>query len=324
MVTVQGGPINLAFEEVDIDSFTATYTITQEDFDSGILINQATVFATDPVSEIVVTDLSDNDSFDENDPTVVEFCLEDETFNAISLEKTGEWNDENGDLIAQVGETISYLFSATNTGESTLFNISLQDPLPGINIEGGPIEELLPGESDDTTFTGTYILTQVDIDNGEVVNQATVTGEDEDENEVSDDSDDPNNVDNVDNNGDGEPDDPTVVVLPGVLPGVFEVFNGITPNGDGLNDFLWIQGISAYPDNNLKIFNRWGILIFDTDGYEEDAGGNVFTGEADARLIIEEDKKVPTGTYFYVLTFPEDPDKNPGKTSYSGYLYLNR
>ena len=116
--------------------------------------------------------------------------------------------------------------------------------------------------------------------------------------------------------------------MPQVIPAVFEIYNGITPDGDGFNDFFWIQGISAFPENNVKIFNRWGILIFETDGYEEFAGGNVFTGDADARLMIEGDRLAPTGTYFYVITFPDGAENNPfpnvNKTSYSGYLYINK
>ena len=39
---------------------------------------------------------------------------------------------------------------------------------------------MVPGAVDSTTFTATYALTQADIDAGEVVNQATVTGSDPD------------------------------------------------------------------------------------------------------------------------------------------------
>ncbi|MFK5982628.1 MAG: gliding motility-associated C-terminal domain-containing protein, partial [Flavobacteriaceae bacterium] len=196
----------------------------------------------------------------------------------------------------------------------------IEDPLPGIEIEGGPIEVLLPLETDDTTFTGTYAITQEDIDNGEVINQAFVTGEDEDGNEIAiDESDDPNDPANIDHNDDGEPDDPTVTVIPNVLGASFEIFNGITPNNDGLNDFFWIQGISDYPNNNVKIFNRWGVLIWETNGYDE--GNNVFRGDSDARATVEGDREVPTGTYFYIITFPGN---NPGNDNYSGYLYINR
>src|SRR5690606_4028603 len=121
---------------------------------------------------------------------------------------------EDGDGISDEGETISYAFAVTNTGDVTLYNIMITDPLPGIEINGGPIAVLQPGETDSTTFTAIYTITQQDIDNGEVVNQAIATGEDINGTIVEDESDDPTDLTNIDNDGDGEPDDPTIVILP--------------------------------------------------------------------------------------------------------------
>jgi len=321
LVAVVGGPINLAAGEEDVTTFTAVYTITQTDVDAGFVENQAVAEGIAPNGD-AVSDMSDDNSYTENDPTIVNVCNIVPPNGMISLEKTGVFGDENGNGASDVGETISYTFSVTNTGEVTVYNITITDPLPGIQILGGPIAQLLPGETDDTTFTGIYIINQQDIDNGEVVNQATVTGEDENGNIVTDDSDDPIDLTNNDNNGDGEPDDPTVVILPDVLPTTFEIFNGITPNGDGLNEYFQIVGIENYPNNNVKIFNRWGVLVFETNGYGgSDGTQNVFRGISDGRVTVQKNEELPTGTYFYILTFPAD---NPGKDSYNGYLYINR
>src|SRR5690606_29801508 len=141
----------------------------------------------------MVSDQSDNNSYLENDPTITILC---ENNPSISLEKTGEFNDEDGDGSSDVGETISYAFAVTNTGDVTLYNIMITDPLPGIILLGGPIAVLQPGETDSTTFTATYAITQQDIDNGEVVNQATVTAEDIEGTIVTDDSDDPTDLTN--------------------------------------------------------------------------------------------------------------------------------
>ncbi len=318
LVAVVGGPIDLAAGEEDSTTFTAIYTITQTDVDAGFVENQATAEGTAPNGN-VVSDISDDNSYTENDPTIVNVC---NIVGMISLEKTGVFQDENENGASDVGETISYTFSVTNTGEVTLYNITITDPLPGIQIFGGPIAQLLPGETDDTTFTGIYVITEQDIENGEVVNQATVSGEDENGNIVTDDSDDPTDLTNNDNNGDGDPDDPTIVVLPDVLPVTFEIYNGITPNGDNFNEYFQLVGIQNWPNNNVKIFNRWGVLVFETDGYGgSDGKQNVFRGISEGRVTIQEDKELPTGTYFYILTFPAD---NPGKASYTGYLYINR
>ena len=113
--------------------------------------------------------------------------------------------------------------------------------------------------------------------------------------------------------------------------GDFEIFNGITPDGDGLNDFFRIFGIQDYPENNVKIFNRWGVLVWETDGYGGASGeDNVFRGMSDGRSTIKQGDLLPTGTYFYVLTFLTED--NPGELlepaqdirSYNGYLYINR
>ncbi|MCW5521215.1 DUF11 domain-containing protein, partial [Aureitalea sp. L0-47] len=268
LVEVVGGPISIPAGESDTETFTAVYEVTQADVDAGIVSNQATAEGTGP-GGVIVTDLSDDDSIFENDPTVTTLCQEPD----ISLEKTGVFNDNNGNGVANEGETITYSFKVTNTGTVTLYNIMIEDPLPGLEITGGPLPQLDPGEFDDTTFEGTYTITQLDLENGFVENQATVTGFDENGNPITDLSDDPTDLTNMDVDGDGDPDDVTIVVLPEVLDEPpFEIFNGITPDGDGLNDFFRVVGIELYPNNNMKIFNRWGVLVWETDGYGGTSG----------------------------------------------------
>ena len=235
----------------------------------------------------------------------------------LSLTKMGIFNDENQDGTAQEGETISYIFGVTNIGTVTAFDITINDPLPGIIISGEIIDELAPGEEDLTTFTGTYTITADDIDNGLVTNQATLNAIDPDGNSITDLSDDPTDSTDNDLNNDGEPDDPTVTILPIVLSNSLEIFNAVSANGDGRNDFFFIRGIEDFPDNNVKIFNRWGVLVYETDNY---GGNNVFRGQSEGRVTIKQNEDLPTGTYFYILNFPTN--NNPGDTNFSGYLYV--
>src|SRR5690606_28533724 len=72
-----------------------------------------------------------------------------------------------------VGDTIAYSFLVTNTGNVTLTGIAVNDPLLAV-APVCPVTTLAPGAS--TTCTGSYTLTQADIDNGEVVNSATAGG----------------------------------------------------------------------------------------------------------------------------------------------------
>jgi uncharacterized repeat protein (TIGR01451 family)/LPXTG-motif cell wall-anchored protein len=94
----------------------------------------------------------------------------------IDLIKTGTFQDESGDGFAQPGETVNYTFTVENTGNVTLTDVTLADTVGGVTISGGPIATMAPGAVDTTTFTGSYVVTQGDIDAGTFDNIATVTG----------------------------------------------------------------------------------------------------------------------------------------------------
>ena len=94
---------------------------------------------------------------------------------SIALTKTGTLNDDDGTAGVSTGDTITYAFTVTNTGNTTITDIELADT--GATITGGPITSLAPGASDSTTFTATYTVTQGDIDAGTYTNTATVTGD---------------------------------------------------------------------------------------------------------------------------------------------------
>lgn len=96
------------------------------------------------------------------------------------------------------------------------------------------------------------------------------------------------------------------------------VHNAISPNGDNKNDFFFIKGISKYPDNNVEIYNRWGVLVYQTQGYNET--DRVFRGFSDGRATINRGSGLPTGTYFYILKYKTET-KVKEKT---GYLYINQ
>ncbi len=88
------------------------------------------------------------------------------------------------------------------------------------------------------------------------------------------------------------------------------MMTGISPNGDGFNDALNIKGIEQYPDNRLKIFNRYGNEVYSIKGY---------TNEQEWKGTFQDKTLLPDGTYFYVLELA-DEDNN----IYSGYLQIAR
>ncbi len=103
----------------------------------------------------------------------------------LELIKAGTFEDESGDGFAQAGETISYSFNVTNTGNQTLSSVAVSDPLVStITCPGGnPIPSLEPEATE--TCAGDYTVTQADVQVGSRDNTATVEGEDPDGDFVS-------------------------------------------------------------------------------------------------------------------------------------------
>ncbi|WP_199118824.1 gliding motility-associated C-terminal domain-containing protein [Pedobacter sp. ASV28] len=88
--------------------------------------------------------------------------------------------------------------------------------------------------------------------------------------------------------------------------GNIRVPNVITPNGDGKNDVLKIEGIELYKENTLSIFNRWGNEVYrSTGGYN-----NNWSGEG-----------LSEGTYYYVLKLVS---KEGNTQSVTGWITLLR
>lgn len=65
--------------------------------------------------------------------------------------------------------------------------------------------------------------------------------------------------------------------------------NVLTPNGDGFNDTWLIKNIQLFPKNSVKIVNRWGDVVFETNDYQNNWDGNYSGGN------------LPAGTYYYIL-----------------------
>ena len=110
----------------------------------------------------------------------VELCSDSAS---ITLSKTGTLNDDDGTAGVSVGDTISYAFTVTNTGNVAVTDITLADT--GATVSGGPIASLAVGASDSSAFIGIYTITQTDIDAGTYTNTATVTGDGTGTNDVT-------------------------------------------------------------------------------------------------------------------------------------------
>nr|WP_243860469.1 gliding motility-associated C-terminal domain-containing protein [Flavobacterium sp. JXAS1] len=104
------------------------------------------------------------------------------------------------------------------------------------------------------------------------------------------------------------------------------IHNAFSPNGDGRNDYFQIDNIdqtSCYPENTVEIYNRWGVLVFDTSNYNN--ATNAFDGTSRGRTTIKQSDGLPTGTYFYIITYKSLDGNNVVQNhKESGYLYLSR
>ncbi|MBH0130282.1 DUF11 domain-containing protein [Salinibacterium sp. NK8237] len=141
---------------------TATYTVKQSDVDAGLVRNTATSSGTSP-SGTAVTAASPR----------VDVPLQTRT-PAISLTKSGALAGGS-----TAGSTVNYSFVLTNSGNVTLTNAGITDPLSGLSAITygtwpGTVGTLAPGQS--VTATATYTVKQSDVDAGAIANSATAKG----------------------------------------------------------------------------------------------------------------------------------------------------
>ncbi len=133
----------------------AAYVVTQDDLDAGEVFNEAIAeTSATGLTAPVISDVSSVTTPAATDPM-------------FELTKTTVASS-----FATVGETITFDFVLSNTGNQTLSNLEVTDPL--IPTLVCSVASLTPG--DDLTCAGDYVVTQEDIDAGTFSNTATATG----------------------------------------------------------------------------------------------------------------------------------------------------
>ncbi len=95
--------------------------------------------------------------------------------------------------------------------------------------------------------------------------------------------------------------------------GDITIYNGISPNGDGLNDtwlILYIDVLTETKENKVFVYNRWGDVVFEAENY--DNKDIVFKG------LNKSGNELPSGTYFYKIEF------GSGRKTLTGYLAVKK
>ncbi|MCS5491997.1 DUF7507 domain-containing protein, partial [Algoriphagus limi] len=141
-----------------------TYPVDQDDVDTGSVTNEATATGESPSA-------GDDDPTDTDEVTTPITPLP-----SIEMVKTAD-----KESVSEVGEVVTYTLTVTNTGNVTKTDVTVSDPLTGYTEV---IETLAPGES--VVLTTEYVVTQEDLDKGEIINVATVKATTPDDTEVED------------------------------------------------------------------------------------------------------------------------------------------
>jgi gliding motility-associated-like protein len=97
--------------------------------------------------------------------------------------------------------------------------------------------------------------------------------------------------------------------LPLPPPSLF-IPEGFSPDGDGVNDAFVIQGAEQY-SITLKVYNRWGNIVYEGHAYKNDWEGNANQG-----IVVGQN--LPDGTYFYAI------DLNNGEKPFVRYFTIKR
>jgi gliding motility-associated-like protein/uncharacterized repeat protein (TIGR01451 family) len=197
-----------------------------------------------------------------------------------------------------LNDEINFTITITNLGTTTATQIEIFEHLPigyqyishtttqGIYDYGSSLWSLAtlsPNQSEDLTLT-VGVISSENLLNTAILNHV---------NEV--DRDNTNNEDSAETS----------------VHNCLNIPQGISPNNDGFNDVFEIPCLELYPENSVKIFNRYGTLIFETDNYENNWNGRANRGFPESSSLL------PVGTYFYILEIPEAIEP------IMGWVYLN-
>jgi hypothetical protein len=116
-------------------------------------------------------------------------------------------------------------------------------------------------------------------------------------------------------------------VVPTVIPCEVIIYNALSLNGNGQNDYMVIENAEYFPDNSLEVYNRDGHLIYSQTQYGVD--DNLFRGVANVGNIYgggtiynsSSGSNLPTGSYLYVFKYFNPYEQQ--QYTLKGFLTIN-
>ena len=178
---------NRILESRSVDTYTASYTITQDDVDSKFLSNTATFTGIDPDGTTVVSKTADDGdpSNGDEDPTIISLA----STSTLDVFKSAIVQDVNGSQVNDLGDIIVYTIVVSNTGYTTISALTCSDtltdfsgtalsynaPISTVSATAGSTSSTL-AVAGVTTFTASYTITQSDLNSGGVSNTILILG----------------------------------------------------------------------------------------------------------------------------------------------------
>jgi len=322
--SVGGNVVGYSFDwRTDVDSTSTNILYSGPTLDN-VYHGNYTVVATDDVSgcsrALVVTVIDETDSVPLPTAEVLSHLTSCISLNGIvsatvsGITREHEFNWYDGTSITSSPDFTGSRYDELPAGQYTVtateissgcvsgpVTVEVEDNIiyPDFEITTGPttcnshtgyaIVEFLEGYS--------YLRVEWDV-NGETLNGAAIFEQDAGEYEVT-----------VYGAGECE------TIKTAIIGTDIEVYNGLSPNGDGLNDMWIIDCLEDFENNNVKLYNRAGQLVYETYNYNN--ADISFDGVGNRGIYIM-GNSVPDGTYFYVI------DKGDGSEPRAGYIELMR
>ncbi|MBI3238916.1 MAG: gliding motility-associated C-terminal domain-containing protein, partial [Flavobacteriia bacterium] len=101
-----------------------------------------------------------------------------------------------------------------------------------------------------------------------------------------------------------------ISILDEKAPCDLNIYTGVTPNNDAINDTWQIENIELYPKNKVTIFDRWGTLVYEVSGYSNNSTKS-WPNKAQLDFLN-------SSTYFYII------DLGDGGKPIKGWIELIR